>query len=164
MALGAVVIAFNAVYSLRAGAPAPANPWRSSTLEWATSSPPPAYNFHPEPIVASRDPLWDDPPGQPIITGLRFDRREVLVTRLLDAEPDHRFHSPDPSIWPFVTAVATSIMLIGSIFTPWAVVWGSIPPALAMIGWTWPRPSALNDEGRPVERARPKLEQATGPA
>ena len=164
MALGAIVIAVNAVYSLRAGDAAPSNPWNASTLEWATSSPPPPHNFYPEPVVASRDPLWEDPPGQPIVTGVRSDRREVLVTRLLDAEPDHRYHSPDPSIWPFLTAIATTIMFVGSIFTPWAVVWGSIPPTLALIGWMWPRPSALNDEGLPPEKARPQLEEATGPA
>jgi cytochrome c oxidase subunit 1 len=30
-------------------------------------------------------------------------------------------------------------MLIWSIFSPWAVVWGSIPPAIALIGWFWPK-------------------------
>ena len=29
-------------------------------------------------------------------------------------------------------------MFIGSIFTPWAVVWGAIPVAIAMIVWFWP--------------------------
>jgi cytochrome c oxidase subunit I+III len=30
-------------------------------------------------------------------------------------------------------------MLIGSIFTPWAVVWGAIPVGLALIAWFYPR-------------------------
>ena len=30
-------------------------------------------------------------------------------------------------------------MFIGSIFTPWAVVWGSIPVAIAVTIWFWPK-------------------------
>ncbi|MBA3722518.1 MAG: cytochrome o ubiquinol oxidase subunit I [Parachlamydiaceae bacterium] len=34
------------------------NPWNGRTLEWATSSPPPIYNFAIIPTVNHRDPLW----------------------------------------------------------------------------------------------------------
>lgn len=30
-------------------------------------------------------------------------------------------------------------MFIGSIFNPWAVVYGALPAALALIGWFWPK-------------------------
>jgi cytochrome c oxidase subunit 1 len=33
------------------GPVAPANPWHANTLEWATSSPPPYYNFEHLPVV-----------------------------------------------------------------------------------------------------------------
>jgi len=29
-------------------------------------------------------------------------------------------------------------LLIGSIYTPWAVVWASIPVAVALTVWFWP--------------------------
>jgi cytochrome c oxidase subunit 1 len=41
------------------GALAGNDPWDAWTLEWSTSSPPPAYNFATIPTRASRRPLWD---------------------------------------------------------------------------------------------------------
>jgi cytochrome o ubiquinol oxidase subunit I len=35
------------------------DPWQGRTLEWATSSPPPAYNFARIPVVRDRDAFWD---------------------------------------------------------------------------------------------------------
>jgi cytochrome c oxidase subunit 1 len=49
----------NLIRSLYKGNPAGNDPWDAWTLEWATASPPPAYNFATEPIVRSRRPLWD---------------------------------------------------------------------------------------------------------
>ena len=117
----------------------PANPWGAGTLEWATSSPPPNSNFLHPPTVAGREPLWDNPPDQPVVVGLRADVRDVLVTHVLDAEPDHRLEFPGPSIWPFLTAIATTVLFIWSIFTPWGVVYGSLPVFVTMVGWFWPK-------------------------
>jgi cytochrome c oxidase subunit 1 len=49
----------NAVVSLFKGKPAGDDPWDAWTLEWATTSPPPSYNFETIPTVHSRRPLWD---------------------------------------------------------------------------------------------------------
>ena len=35
------------------------DPWDGRTLEWATSSPPPVYNFATIPVVEDRDAFWD---------------------------------------------------------------------------------------------------------
>ena len=35
------------------------DPWNGRTLEWATSSPPPFYNFAVIPTITSREPFWD---------------------------------------------------------------------------------------------------------
>jgi cytochrome c oxidase subunit 1 len=139
MVIAFAVYAVNLFVSLRRGASAGDNPWDASTLEWATSSPPPSYNFFPGPTVSSRDPLWNLEPDRPVVVGLASRKREVLVTHVLDAEPDHVTESPRPSIWPFFTAIAVSGLFVGSIFTPWAVVIGAVPCFMAMTIWFWPR-------------------------
>jgi cytochrome c oxidase subunit I+III len=135
---GFLVFFVDAIRAARRGAPAGDNPWDAPTLEWATSSPPPSYNFLQIPVVSGPNPLWETPDLLSVGTGLRTDRREVVVTTLTTAKPEAREASPRNSIWPLWAAIATSIMLIWSIFSPWAVVWGSIPVAIALIGWFWP--------------------------
>jgi cytochrome c oxidase subunit I len=140
------VLIVNVILSLRRGEHAGDNPWGASTLEWATSSPPPPYNFSRIPVVTHRDPLWADGGNLPVVAGLSVERREVLLSSVADAEPHTREASPEPSIWPLLTAIATTIFFIGSIFTPWAVVWGTPPMAVALIGWFWPTGSKEDEE------------------
>jgi cytochrome c oxidase subunit I len=141
-----VVFLINVIVSLRHGAPAEADPWSAPSLEWATASPPPSQNFDLIPVVASRTPLWTAQGVLPVVTGLGVDHRELLVTTLTEAEPDLREGSPDPSIWPFLSAIAVTIMFIASIFSPWAVVWGSALIAIPLIGWFWPKSQAEDEE------------------
>jgi cytochrome c oxidase subunit 1 len=54
-----VILLVNLVYSYWRGKPAGDDPWDAWTLEWATTSPPPSYNFETIPTVHSRRPLWD---------------------------------------------------------------------------------------------------------
>ncbi|EHM02611.1 cytochrome c oxidase, subunit 1 [Acetobacteraceae bacterium AT-5844] len=138
LAAGFLLFFLDAIRSARHGEPAGDNPWGAATLEWATSSPPPSYNFARIPLVQSADPLWDAGDELPVTSGLRVDRRELLVTTVGGALPEARESSPRCSLWPLWSAIATTALLMGSIVTPWAVVWGSVPVAIALIGWFWP--------------------------
>jgi cytochrome c oxidase subunit I len=161
MSVAAILFVIDALRALRAGALAPDNPWGSGTLEWATTSPPPNSNFVLLPTVGGRDPVWENAPDQPVVVGLRTDVRDVLVTHVLDAEPDHRDEFPTPSVWPLLTAVATTAMFIGSIYTPWAVVWGAIPILVAMTGWFWPKqPDEGGTQPWPSRRTLPLPNEA----
>lgn len=57
--IGFAIFVWNVFASLRHGEPAGDDPWDAWTLEWATTSPPPPYNFETLPTVRSRRPLWD---------------------------------------------------------------------------------------------------------
>jgi cytochrome c oxidase subunit 1 len=150
MAVALLIYLANIVRTRRRGVLAGANPWGAPTLEWETTSPPPAFNFNPGPTVSGREPLWHRDADQPVVVGLSTDKREVLVTRVLDAEPDHVSEFPSASIWPFVSAVGLSAMFVGSIFTPWAAVYGAVPPIIAIVFWFWPKQGV---SPRELERA-----------
>jgi cytochrome c oxidase subunit 1 len=136
--LSFVLFAVNVFRALARPASAPADPWDAPSLEWATASPPPPHAFDYIPQVGSRTPLWE---GDALmaVTGLRADRKEVLATTAIDAQPDLREPVPPPSIWPFIAAVVTSLIFVGSIYTPDAITYGAIPFALAMTAWLLPR-------------------------
>lgn len=54
-----LLFVYNLIWSYFRGPIAGADPWDAWTLEWSTTSPPPAYNFAVIPSVESRRPLWD---------------------------------------------------------------------------------------------------------
>ncbi|HYC88726.1 MAG TPA: cytochrome c oxidase subunit I [Thermoanaerobaculia bacterium] len=138
LGLGVIVYILNGLISWKKGAIAGANPFDGPTLEWATSSPPPHYNFIHMPVVSGHEPLWHAPEHAPVVTGLSTKDKEVLITRTFDAEPDHRYTYPKPTPWPFLAAVSTGIMFVGTIFTPWAFAIGLPIAAVVVICWFWP--------------------------
>ncbi len=140
IAVSVLLFMINVWRSRTHGEPAGDNPWGAGTLEWATASPPPAANFDALPIVHGREALWEAQGEPRQVRGIAIGQREVLVTTVLDARPDHRLLMPQPSIWPFASALATTVLFVGSIFTPWAVVWGAVPVAITLTLWFWPKP------------------------
>ena len=138
IAASVIVFVVGLLRSRRNGAPAGDNPWNAPSLEWATSSPPPPYKFHLIPTVQSRTPLWNHAPDAAVVTGLRTDMREILVTTMLDAEPDSRMRLPEPTIWPLLAALATGVTFITLIFTPWGLPIGVVLITATFIGWGWP--------------------------
>jgi cytochrome c oxidase subunit I len=134
-----VLFIVNAIFSYFRGAVAGANPWDAAGLEWAAASPPAQYNFPHIPVVTSRSPLWDNRNHLPVMTGLRVDDRELLLTSVMEAIPDVCDPSAMPSAWPLWAALSTTCLFISSIFTPWAIVIGAFPCAAALIGWFWPK-------------------------
>jgi len=59
LSIGVLMVVWNCLKSLRDGRIAGNDPWRANSLEWWTTSPPPAHNFDSLPPIRSERPLWD---------------------------------------------------------------------------------------------------------
>ena len=128
------------------GAIAGDNPWDAPTLEWATTSPPPPYNFAVIPVVASRHPLWEDRLGEgtgksAFDSGLVLDNgKETVATTVIDAEPDLILRMPHDSVAPFVTTLAMSVFFTGMLINSFAVMSAAVAAILlCLLWWLWPR-------------------------
>jgi cytochrome c oxidase subunit 1/cytochrome c oxidase subunit I+III len=97
-----LLVVANLVWSRRRGAVAGSDPWGANTLEWATSSPPPEYNFERVPVVRSADPNWERNGDGPVLD----QGHETPATTVLDADFDEVLEMPPESAWPFVLAVS----------------------------------------------------------
>jgi cytochrome c oxidase subunit 1/cytochrome c oxidase subunit I+III len=143
--LVAGVLAFIIDYflSLRRGLPAGDDPWASDTLEWAISSPPPAYNFESIPQVRSRVPLWDDP-GLPEeirrgAAGPVLDEGHATVaTSVLDADSEEVLEMPGESPWPLATALGLLIIFCALLVSHLGVAAAGLLIMLwGLAGWLW---------------------------
>ncbi|MBX6363278.1 MAG: cytochrome c oxidase subunit I [Gemmatimonadetes bacterium] len=149
-ALGILLFLINVARSRRHGESAGPNPWDGGTLEWATPSPPPPYNFAVIPTVRSGYPLWEDRLGRlrgaaaarSVVTrGPVLDQgRETVDTSALDADPVAVLRMPQDSLWPFLLAVATSVAFYGAVFGAWWLAGlGALGIVATILGWLWPR-------------------------
>lgn len=109
---GMLMMLYNAGNTLRRGKRVGANPWDAPTLEWATTSPPPVYNFAETPVVASRDPLWAEKYGH---TG---DAPAYIESEEIVNPPDagDKIVLPNPSFWPLFTALGILFLNAGFLF------------------------------------------------
>jgi cytochrome c oxidase subunit 1/cytochrome c oxidase subunit I+III len=160
-AIGVLIFIWNVMKSLRHGAAAGDNPWDAPTLEWATSSPPPPYNFAVLPVVASRHPLWEDrlEPGKSersqLGAGLVLDHgREALGTTPLDAEPNVILKMPGDTLVPLGLALSMTLVTIGlALVNWWVVVVGVAFVAASILAWLWPEAALGEIAELPKERA-----------
>jgi cytochrome c oxidase subunit I+III len=150
LGLGFLVFLINLLWAPIRGRRSEDDPWGGDTLEWATASPPAAYNFAVLPVVRGRYPLWEPEgigPGQ--LRGMElYDPekpiRMTLGTTIMDAEPHNLRPLPGPNIWPLALALALAVAAIGSMIDLLLVPLGAALAFVAMVGWL--RPPRPEDE------------------
>jgi hypothetical protein len=146
-AFGVLLFLINFLRSLRHGKPAGDNPWDAFTLEWATTSPPPPYNFAVIPTVASRHPLWEDRldeagVGRTVLDhGPLLDQgRETMGTTSLDADPDVILKMPEDSYTPLISALLLALLCYCALMHWWWLgVYSVILIFIIIVIWLWPR-------------------------
>jgi cytochrome c oxidase subunit I+III len=141
-AIGLLMVAGNLITSLFRGAPAGNDPFEGDTLEWATTSPPPSYNFAVVPKISSPYAMWDKEDREEDVRNLARGEltlqggHATTATTVVDAEWDEVLDMPSDSWAPLLLAAATTgiftMLLIGQLLA--AAVFGVVA-ALALVGW-----------------------------
>jgi cytochrome c oxidase subunit 1 len=144
IAVAVLIFFVNVVRSLRAGEPAPADPWDAATLEWTMSSPPPEYNFAQIPTVNSARPFWLHKYGPTRDTSTHV-RDEGTPAQ--PPEPRERIDLPSPSFWPLVAALGLASAAAGALVGPWAVLLGVAVLVIGVFAWAL---QPLERAGHPV--------------
>ena len=141
--LGTGITLFNFFWSRRRGLRAPDNPWDADTLEWATPSPPPDYNFAAVPVVHSRHPLWEDEPLTVAVEPDGFGREgaehhQTPVVAGLAGRPEHAVPIPRPTYLPFLAAFGTFVFFCGLLVDAALVLAAGVAFGVVAVGvWTW---------------------------
>ena len=147
-AIGVGMTLYNFFWARFRGPLAGDNPWDADSLEWATSSPPPDYNFGAIPVVESLHPLWDQRPlpvatsgSDPATRALGIEgalARTTPFTTGLRAEPEATMTIPEETPLPFLLALGIAIvfgaLLIDAVV---AVAVGGVIGSAALLHWTW---------------------------
>lgn len=112
------------------------DPWQGRTLEWATSSPPPEYNFAFTPVIHDRDAWWDM-------------KRNGYVRPVTGFEP---IHMPKNSGTGVVIAAISVAFGFGMVWHIWWMAGGGLLAMAAIgIGHTF---NYRRDFHIPAERVR----------
>ncbi|MEW9577354.1 cytochrome aa3 quinol oxidase subunit I [Bacillus toyonensis] len=133
LAIGFVLLVYNIFYSYRH---APRNigddPWNARTIEWATHSPVPEYNFAISPTVNSEEAFWD----------YKENGYELFKGKIKD------IHMPNNSGWPIIFAGFIFVFGFFFVFYLWV---GVIISSLGIIGCLLYR-SLEKDEGHHIHK------------
>ncbi len=143
IALSILVFMVNWATSRRRGALSGMDPWDARTIEWMIPNPTPEHNFTNPPEVTSLDHFWhmkyaEDADGRSV----RRPEADELVARL-DEEgrsPGKTIHLPNPSYYPFLTALGMPVIFYGIIYHRSAVgkaliVIGILIVLASLVGW-----------------------------
>lgn len=156
MAIGIAVVMLDIALHFRFGRPAGRNPWNADTLEWATSTPPAAYNFASQPSLDTRHPLWDHPDlpdsiaeGRHALSLIDHGRRETLGTGPVNAETREIIHLPGNSWLPLLAALCLAVVCIALLVRayPFAALAALVTVAI-LLRWSWvngQHPGALEE-------------------
>jgi cytochrome c oxidase subunit I+III len=150
LGLGILVIVAAFLMAFRRGRPAGPDPWKGESLEWATSSPPPDYNFAQIPVVRSREPMWDQPELHRLADRVHDPSlvlgggHQTIGTTAVDADPESVLEMPAGSYTPVASAFGLALFTIGALVrvVPLMAL-GAAVVALGLLAWFRPAPEEL---------------------
>ncbi|WP_042220639.1 cytochrome aa3 quinol oxidase subunit I [Oceanobacillus manasiensis] len=104
LAIGFIIIVYNIYYSTRyASRDIGSDPWDARSLEWATHTPVPEYNFATIPEVDSSEAFWDS----------KYNGHKLFKGKLKE------IHMPNNSGVPFIMSALFFVLGFSFIFSIW---------------------------------------------
>ncbi|WP_099361080.1 cytochrome aa3 quinol oxidase subunit I [Fredinandcohnia onubensis] len=107
MGIAFILIVYNIYYSIRySPRDIGSDPWDARTLEWATHTPVPEYNFALTPSVNSSEPFWDD----------KKKKHKLFPGKI------EKIHMPNNSGVPFIMSSIFFVWGFSFVFAMWPLL------------------------------------------
>ncbi|MBB4052993.1 cytochrome c oxidase subunit I+III [Devosia subaequoris] len=143
LTMGFALVLADMVLQFRFGARFRRDPWRAGTLEWATATPPPSYNFASIPHIETRaDQLLPAHIGPTLAGGngyLGFARngvQETLAVDMMSGAAEQLIVLPRRSFLPLWTALATASFFLALLFKLyWLAPFGALATLVLFLFW-----------------------------
>lgn len=121
------------------------NPWSAGSLEWLQEMPGKPWGVRSIPEIDSRYPLWDQPniirdydEGRFYLPDAEEEKRETIVTSVIDAKPEQCQRLPGSSFIALLAALTTGGFFIFGTFHLWWLAFISLGVAIVIIiYWLW---------------------------
>ncbi|MDQ8186559.1 cytochrome c oxidase subunit I [Pelagicoccus sp. SDUM812002] len=124
---------------------APRNPWNAGTPEWLAHSPSKPWGVRSVPEVKARYPIWDQPnfvedvdEGRFYLPDAKEERRETLISSIVDSVPQYCHRLSSPSFLPLTAALFTGGTFVFATFHYWwsAAICAGFSFA-TIVAWLW---------------------------
>jgi cytochrome c oxidase subunit I+III len=175
LTIGFALVVIDVVLQVRFGRPFRRDPWHAATLEWATATPPPSYNFASLPVLERRADMLEPARIGPVLAAgegyLGFARHgwmETLGVEAASGRIDQTIILPRQTFLPLWTALATAGFFLSFLFKQY---WAAPIAITAVVGLLlmWTRGAGLQADLGPIpigrkERAVPHFEAGGAPS
>ncbi|MBI3298221.1 MAG: cytochrome c oxidase subunit I [Elusimicrobia bacterium] len=142
LAAGVAVIVWDVLRSKRGQPYCERNPWAAGTLEWLQEMPSKPWGVRSIPEIDGRYPLWDQPDFERDVDRGRFylpdadeEKRESLVTSVIDARPVQCLELPGPSFVTPLAALTIGGFFIFGTFGQWVLALLSGAAGIGVVCW-----------------------------
>ncbi len=157
LTIGFAMFALDLLLQIFLGKRESRDPWEAPTLDWAMPLPSPNYNYASLPTLRdldkpARDVILPLARGEGALPGAPRGRREFLVTRAINAEPDHVAILPGNTALPLVLSASIGVFVLLMLASLYLLAAFALLPVAALI-WVWVRAMAPSGDLRPIEIA-----------